>query len=68
MHYATKSKTYPWNPADDCVFNAIYGHVYGKHPIIQNFDLRIMSHLKNFNIYLYEIADVENPKQIWLNI
>ena len=39
LQYVTKLKTYPSNPADDCVFNPLYENVNDKQPnTIQPFD------------------------------
>ena len=68
MQYATKLKTYPSNPAHDCVFNPQYENVYEKQPnTIQPFGLRVNTHFENSDINLDDIPIVipENPP--WLN-
>ena len=47
MQYATKLKTYPSNPAHDCVFIPLCENVYDKQPnTIQPFGLWVNTHLK----------------------
>jgi hypothetical protein len=69
MQYATKLKTYPSNPAHDCVFNPQYENVYDKQPnTIQPFGLRVNTHFENSDINFDDIAPIvipENPP--WLN-
>ena len=62
MQYATKLKSYPSNPAYDCVVNPLYEKVYDKRPnTIQPFGFRVKSHRK----FLYKFVIPENPP--WLN-
>jgi len=62
-------KTYPSNPAYDCIFNPLYENVYDKQPnTIQPVGLRVTSHFENYDINLDDIAPMvihENPS--WLN-
>jgi hypothetical protein len=45
MQYATKLKTYPSNPAYDCVFNPLFEIVYDKQPnTIQPFGYKFGRH------------------------
>jgi hypothetical protein len=65
MQYATKLKTYPSNPAHDCVFIPLCENVYDKQPnTIQPFGLWVNTHFENSDINLDDIAPIvipENP-------
>jgi ribonuclease HI len=69
MQYATKLKTYPSNPAHDCVFNPQYENDYDKQPnTIQPFRLRVNTHFENSDINLDDIAPIVIPENHpWLN-
>ena len=58
MQHATILKSYPSNPAYDCVvFNPLYDNVYDKQPnTFQSFGLRVKSHFEIYYIYLDDIG------------
>ena len=55
MQYAAKLKAYSSDFAHDCVFYPLYENVYHKQPnTIKSFELRIQSHIENYNINLIQ--------------
>jgi hypothetical protein len=69
LQYVTKLKTYPSNPAYDCVFNPLYENVYDKQPnTIQPFGPRVKLHFENSDINGDNIAPIVIPENHpWLN-
>jgi hypothetical protein len=69
LQYVTKLKTYPSNPAYDCVFNPLYENVYDKQPnTIQPFGPPVKLHFENSDINVDNIAPIVIPENLpWLN-
>ena len=62
LQYATKLKSYPNNPAYDCVFNPLYIDKFDKSPNrIPTFGIRIRQHILDSGIELGEITNTAIP-------